>query len=1063
MGRVSRLTAHVGQRSPHRTPVRRVNGERRQLTVMFCDLVGSTQLSQQLDPEDLREVVAAYQEVCGAIIQDVDGHIAQYLGDGILVYFGYPTAHEDDPTRAVDAALEILAEIPKLDRQLGSEFPILHSHPLQVRIGVHTGRVVVGEMGGGAKREELALGETVNITARLLGVSEPGWVVVSDDTGRLLKEHFVLETLGPRALRGVADRVHVSRVVERSLWIDPLANDAGLNPLVGRTREMAGLLDVWQRARDGNGLTVLVEGEPGIGKSRLVHDLREALAHDAPTWLECRGSAFHENSAFRPVIELLEDTLGFDPDEGSGERAMRLAADLRRRELTAPDALPLLSALLCVAPGDASRQVDLSPGARRERTLELLVEWFVACSRENALVLAIEDLHWMDPSTRELLGLLISRAPRHRLLVVATTRPEGEPQWSADPDVGVLRLAPLALADAAALIARIAGNKPLPVELVEHIASRTDGVPLFVEELTRAILESGMVVEGDDVYEMSESAPELKIPSTLEGSLMARLDRLGPAKGVAQLAAVLGREFSRELLGEVAEIDADTLDRGLARLAEADLLHRQGEAPHATYAFRHALIQETAYRSLLVRSRRALHGRIAKVLEQRFPTLVATRPEEIARHCAEAGDVPAAVRYYARAGERAGGRSAHEEAIGHYRRGLTLLEPAPEGAQRARLELSLQMAIGVPLLAARGQGNDEVEIAYGRARELCSQVGDAPQLFRALWGLSAYHRVRGELTTATELGRELLDRAERSGGATERMLAHQAMGSALYYRGDWPETVRHLTMAIELHDPRQHNPLFYAFGTDPAIQCRAFRAMAFWVLGRSDEALRTIDLALERSRTTPHHFSTALALCWKTLIHQMRREIELARPAAEETIELCARQRYPLYLGLARVVRGWTLACDGIGVEAIEEIRDGMAQVASTGVGSGGAYLYAVLADALRRLGRQDEAIAMLDLALEISETKGQQFWDPELLRVKGEILDEGDEAETLMHNALHVARTQSARSLELRAAISLARRYERQGRNRDAHDLLAPVYDRFTEGLDTLDLVEARELLDRL
>ena len=1037
--------------------------ERRQLTVLFCDLVGSTPLSQALDAEELRDALRAYQEACAEIIQGLDGHIAQYLGDGLLVYFGYPQAHEDDALRAVNAALAILDEVPALNARVGEQLPALREHPLQVRIAVHTGPVVVGEMGGGARREQLALGDTLNVAARLEGLAEPGWAVISDATRRLVQGAFVLEDLGARALKGVADAVRAHRVLRASGARSrlELAAATGLTPLVGRERETGLLLDRWRRAREGEGQAVLVVGEAGMGKSRLVQVLREKLAGTRHTWLEGRCSPYHQDSAFHGVIDLLEQSLGFARDDSPEQRIARLERALEPSGLPVGETLGLVAALLSVPLPARYPPPAASPEVLRRRTLGLLVAWLLALCERQPVVLVVEDLHWIDPSTLELLGMLLERAPAASLLMLLTQRPEFEAPWSGPAQPVRLVLQPLARKEIEAMVERIAGGKPLPALVLEQVVQKTDGVPLFVEELTKNVLESNLLRESDQRYERVDPLPPLAIPSTLQDSLMARLDRLGPAKEVAQLAAVLGREFPYELLAAASSLDAAFLARSVGELADAGLLHRRGDV----HAFRHALIQETAYQSLLRSRRRELHARVALVLEERFPERVEAQPELVARHYEEAGRASQAIACYQRAGERATERSANEEAIRHLTRALALLSALPEGPERDQRELALRVALGNPLMAAKGYSSPEVAATYGRARELSQTIGEAPRLSQALFGLATFYSARGDLEPCIEVARQLLGLGERSGDASVLLAGHLAMGFPLYWRGEPGASLEHFERTMALYDPVEHRGLAYVYGQDPDLFSRSMAAWSLWLVGRPDQALRRAEENVELGRKSGHAFSLAFALAFGAVVHHLRREPARAGEWAEEAVALSEELGFPLPLGTAKVLLGWSLASPATAERALAEVQQGLAELAKAGTEVGGPYMIGLLAETHQGVGRLDDALGAAAVALAVSAQHHSPFWDAELHRLTGELLLQRDaaavrEAEQAFGRALETARGQGARSFELRCAVSLGRLWQVRGELDRARELVAPLYAGFSEGLDTPDLASARALL---
>jgi predicted ATPase/class 3 adenylate cyclase len=1042
-----------------------IHGERRQLTVMFCDIVGSSALAGRLDPEDLQYVVAAYYEMGADVIERFGGYVAQYLGDGILAYFSYPEAHEDDAERAVRAGLGILAELEALNPRLESEYGIR----LPVRIGIHTGTVVMGDLGGGQLRETLALGQTVNLASRLQHVAERDSVVMSSQTLRLVRGLFVTEDLGLHSLAGFAEPVALYRAVQPSGMRSrfDVAAEAGLTRLVGREDDLAMLLDRWHRVREGHGCAVLIGGEAGIGKSRLVHALRDLLAADRHTWLECHGSPHHQNSALHPIIELLGQGLHLARGRTPEERIARVERGLDLVGLPLAEIVPLLAALLALPLPERYAPLSLGPEAQRRRTLEALAAWLYALAKMQPTVLVMEDLHWTDPSTLELLGSLIARVESAPVLLIGTFRPSFEPTWGAGEQLVYMAVKPLTRRQSAAMVEGIEGGEALPRAVRDDVVGKTDGVPLFIEELTKSVLESGLSADGEPL-----PSRELEIPSTLQDSLTARLDRLGPAKEVAQVAAVLGREFSYDLLAAVSGADAPSLEQGLSRLATAGLVYEVGALPYASYTFKHMLVQETAYQSLLKATRRSLHERSARVLEERFPERIASEPEAIARHCEKGGLIEAAISYYQRAGERATQRSASAEAVGHLKRALELLRGLPESPRRDESELVLQVSLGALLAASRGWGSPEAVRAYGRARELCERIGRAPQLFRAIRGLITFYVARADLVAAHDLCEQLLHLAESEGAAPERLIAHQQMAILLYFMGNPSASLERYERAIALHDPAKDRALTLRYGEHLGVFVRIWMAWTLWILGHPDRAVRVCREAVQLGREAGHPFSLAYALLWAAVVHVMRRERQPARELAEAAMAIAEEEGFAFVLEGGRLVRVWSRLDPRQGNResdrAIAEFRQALAKMGTTGSQVSSPMILGDLATACLEMGRHRDAQATAEAALALSRKTHQPYWDAELLRIRAEALlgQQGaarNEAECLMRQALDLARSQKAKSHELRVAVSLGRLWQEQGRAERARELLAPIYDSFSEGFDTPDLKDARALLEQL
>jgi class 3 adenylate cyclase/predicted ATPase len=1057
--------------------------ERRQLTVLFCDLVDSTVLAGQLDPEDWREVVRAYQAACAEVIGRYEGHIAQYLGDGLLVYFGYPRAHEDDAQRAVRTGLGMVEAIGQLNAQLRQNSGVR----LAVRVGIHTGLVVVGEMGGVGRRESLALGDAPNIAARLQGLAGPNTVVISAATRRLVEAYFTYAELGPQVLKGVATPLAVSQVLGESgvqSRFDAAA-PRGFTPLVGREQEVGLLLARWGQVKDGMGQVVVLNGEAGIGKSRLVQVLQERVSGEGATHTTFRCSPYHTNSALYPVIEHLERLLQFRRDDTPQDKVAKLERALGTYRLPQAEAVPLLAALLSLAHPQGYAPLNLSPQRQRQNTHEALVAWLLAEAERQPVLAVWEDLHWADPSTLELLSLVIDQAPTARLLTLLTCRPEFRPPWTTRSYFTQLTLSRLGHSQVEAMITRLTGGKALPGEVVQQIVAKTDGVPLFVEELTKAVLESEVLRETDGLYALTKPLPAFAIPATLQDSLMARLDRLVTAKGLAQLGATLGRQFTYELLQAVAELDDSTLQRELERLVQAELLYQRGLPPGAVYIFKHALIQEIASQSLLKRARQQYHQQIAQVIEERFPEISETQPELLAQHYTEAGVMAQAIPYWRRAGQRAIQHSAYVEAIGHLTKGLEVLKVLPDGPERSQQELGFMTILGLALVATKGQANEEVERTYARAREICRQMGETQQLFLVLWGLLSFYVVRAELQAAWEVGEQLLTLAQRQHDNAYLMVAHWALGQTLLFRGELAPARAHLEQGINRYDPQQYHSLAFlsGFPGDPGVFCLCFAAHTLWHLGYPDQALKRIHEALTLAQELGHPFSHALALDYAAMLHQFRREGHMVQESAAAAMTLCREQGFAYYLAWGTIMQGWALVVQGQSDEGMAQMRHGLAAIRATGAELRQPYYLALLAETCGQTGQAEEGLALLAEALAGAHKHGECWREAELYRLKGELLLQSSvrgpqaedsisdsrlqtldsEAEQCFHQSLAVACRQQAKSLELRAAVSLGRLWQEQGKRAEARQLLGDIYGWFTEGFDTADLQEAKALLESL
>ncbi|MCB0196298.1 MAG: AAA family ATPase [Anaerolineae bacterium] len=1052
--------------------------ERRQLTVMFCDLVGSTSLSEQLDPEDYREVVRAYQQTAAQVVRQFEGTIAQYLGDGLLIYFGYPTAHENDAQRAALTALGVIEEMKNLNVRLQQSIRTRSQSPLRlaVRIGIHTGLVVVGDVGDGDRRERLAVGETTNIAARLQSLAKPNTVIISAATYHLIEGFFACRPIGFRSLKGISRPMETYRVVRQSRARNRLdaakAAMSGLTPLVGREEEMTLFMARWEQTKDCKGQVLLVGGEAGIGKSRLVRVFREQLMGEAYLWLRCHCSPYYQNTALYPIIELFQRLLRFKDEDPPERKLQKLETALQQYKLPLAETVPLFTPLLALPSLERYPPLNLTPQKQKQKLLETLLLILLKLTDLRPVVICIEDLHWVDPSTLEILDTLVRQASGTRVMVILTFRPGFSPHWTPRSYMTHLSLSRLRHHQAEALVESVAGKKKLPAELLEQIIAKTDGVPIFVEELTKMVLEQDLLQEREDRYELVGPLPTLAIPTTLHDSLMARLDRLATVREVAQLGATLGREFSYRLLHAVSAIDEATLQHNLGQLVEAELLFQQGLPPEATYTFKHGLIQETAYRSLLRSRRQQVHQRIAQVLVEQFPEIEQTEPEVIAHHYTVARQYQEAVRYWQQAGQRAVAQSANKEAIHHFNQALDLLEFLLPSTESRQQELQLRIALGAPLLMTKGYVAPEVETNYARARDLCQQLDQTPGLGSVLFGLWVFYLVKGQFEVALELGEQLLSLAQHTKTQNILVEAHRMQGINYFNLGKLKLARTHLEEAMAVYEPRQHNPQgLIDVGADRGVACLSHLAITLWLLGYPDQALNRSQEAIALAGQLAHPYSQAFAFCWSAWLHQLRRECEPAQALAHTGVEVAAEQGFTLLEMLCAMMEGWALIEQGQTEVGLDSIIQTLAQFQNTGAQLGQLPFRVILVEIYYKLDRFDEALDLATKALDELKYMGEQFYEAELYRLKGEILlkhtqsgsDAIAEAEHCFEQAIDLARRYAIRSLELRAVLSRARLWVQQGQIAAAHQELKRIEQQFTEGRDTADLQAVEALLQRI
>jgi class 3 adenylate cyclase/predicted ATPase len=1035
--------------------------EHRQLTVMLCGLVGSAQLAEQGDAELLHEAMRASHACVAAAVERFEGHVAKVTGDGVLAYFGYPKAHEDDAERAVRAALAVTEAIDK--RRPG------HQRPLPVRIGLATGPVMVGDrMDAGSGQEQTLFGGAFNLAARMRDLAEPNGVVIAATTRRLVGGLFSYASLGTQDLEGFDEPVRAWRVLGPSRTLDRFEalHAERLTPLVGREEEVDLLLGRWRLAKDGDGQVVLLGGEPGVGKSRLVRALRERLRGERYVSFHFQCSPHHTNSALHPVIQQLERAAGFERKDTAEQKRSKLEG-LLGDDTGNLGAMRLMAALLSIPAGHDEPAIDLAPQRQKELTLETLVDQIERRARHEPALLVFEDARWSDPTSLELLERLVGRMERLPALLIVTFRPGFQPSWTRHAHVFALTIGSLGRRLAAEMVERVAG-KALPDEVVNRIVAKTDGVPLFIEEVTKAVLEAGILREEADRYTLAADLPPFAIPASLQDSLMARLDRAGSAKEVAQVGAAIGRKFSHELLAALIPCTDDRLQEALDRLIEGGLIFRRGTPTATSYSFKHALVRDAAYASLLRSKRRDLHARIAEQMEPWIAEGREGHPEILAHHLTEAGLAEKAIVHWQKAGQRAVDRCANVEAIAHFTKGLALLDTLPQSPPHIRQAIELQAAMGVAIMTTKGFAAPEAGQAYARARELCDLLGEDAHVFSALQGLWYFHAVRGELQVGRDLGEQYLARAQKSHDPGLLLVAHHLLGGVLCWLGEIGPAEEHYKQGIALSNVQQQRRPVTLFGSDLGVLCRTGGCHTLWLLGYPDQALGRSREGLAGARSRDYPFILALALDYAATLHQFRQEFQETRRSAAAAVALCRERGFAYYLAWAMALEGWATAKEGQHAEGVAGIRAGVVAMEATGARLRRPYYLALLADALGTAGQPEEAAAVVSEALSAVETAGERWWEAELYRLNSELLlaisvERVAEAEANLQRAIQVAQAQGAKSLEVRATNSLARLWAEQGKRAQAHDLLAPAYAQLTEGFDTRDLKDAKALLDEL
>jgi class 3 adenylate cyclase/tetratricopeptide (TPR) repeat protein len=1036
--------------------------ERRHLTVMICDLVGSTALTARLDPEDMGTVIDAYHAACARITLSYDGFLADFRGDGILAYFGYPRAHEDDAERTVRAGLDIIAAVARLETRAGE--------PLSVRIGIATGIVVVGDLGGEGKlREHAVVGDAPNLAARLQTLVEPNTVVVAESTRRLLGDHFLLHDLGQHELKGIAEPVR-AWAVEGLLASESrfkAVRPAGLADLIGREAEMDFLLERQRLAWKGEGQIILISGEAGIGKSRLAAALAERVARQPHTQFRYQCSPYHANSALYPVINQLERAAGFKADDTPGLRLDKLEALLALGLTQVQAVAPLFAALLSIPLGDRYPELVFSPAQQRRRTLAALLDQLESHARQQPILLLIEDAQWADDTSLELLDLIVERVRQLPILALVTFRPEFEPPWAGLANVGTLALGGLDRENVESIVTQVAGGRALPTEVMKQIVAKTDGNPLFVEELTKTVLEAGLLVKQADGYRLNGPLPPLAIPETLQDSLMARLDRLHSVREIAQVGAAIGREFSYSLIRAVVARDETTLKHALTELEQAELVYRQGEPPEAVYSFKHALVRDAAYESLLKSRRHQLHGKIARTLEERFPDVVAGEPEILARHFTEAGIIDLATNYWLKAGNRALSRSANAEAVKHLKRGIELTQELAQSPERVRKELDFYLALGPAMAATEGDAAHETSRVFQHARDLLGHGGTLKEQMTILWGTFLAHSMRAEHTAALEVARQCLVLAADHEHPGVSALANRFMGQTLYYMGAFVDARAHLERTLALCATNPETIATYRrFGVDDRVNALSFLASTLLFLGYPEQSAAAAQKAETGARAFGLAFTIALALSNIAVLGTIGGDPRRALANADEAIAISAENEFASAYQRARFFRGALLAQGGDPQLGNELMRKAVAAVEGHSEWSRRSLYLCHIASAHASLGQPEVGLDLLDEAIQMAEATSERFFEAELYRLRGKILlslGKKGEAEAELQRAVTIARQQQARWWELRAATDLARHWHDEGRYVEANSLLQPIYAWFVEGFDTPDLKDAQALLNRL
>ena len=1041
--------------------------ERRQLTVMFCDMVNSSGISEQLDPEELRNVFAAYRSNCQVVVKRFGGHIARYIGDGLLVYFGYPVSYEDSTYRAVRAALDIVESIESLN----SEFSKL-GIKLAVRVGINTGKVVVGDIGTGNERESMGVvGEVPNLAARLQASAYPGDVVIGDNTRRLIEGMFELDDLGQQAYKGISVPVHAWRICKERNEPERFESSAKgmLSSLIGRDAEISLVRERWKQVSEGDGQVLLLSGEAGIGKSRILKQFRDSLKEDRHWRFLYYCSTHHQSSAFYPIIAQIEHRLGFDATDNNETKLKKLENELESLGIPRQKNLPLYAFLLGFTID--GKQPEGDPQQLKQKCIAALINFYCALAKRAPIVMIVEDIHWLDPSTFELLDLWIEQLQSERCFLILTFRPEFMPPWRHHSHFTSLTLNRLSRKESEAIVSDITGGKALPSQVLDDIIAKTDGVPLFLEELTKMVIDSNLLENIDGEYSLQHPISSLAIPESLQDSLMARLDQLALAKELAQLAATLGRRFSHKLLAAASGLSEEKLHSSIMKLLDAELIYQRGTAPDCVYEFKHAMVQDIAYQTLLKSTRLRYHQRIAQLLENRFSDEIDNNPELLAHHYTEAQIADAAVTHWHRAGQKAVSRSENLEAIDHIYKGLDTLRQLPDNNQRAKLELELQITLAVPLTSVKGYAAPDVRQIYTRARELCVQIGDTPQLFPALYGMWRFYLMRGEYTTAEELSKQLAEIANNSNNLAFCAAASRSVGATFFYQGKLSSARKHLEDVITLQESDEYRSSAMMFDVvDVEVVSHGYNAWTLWLQGFPDQAREHSEIAVKLAHRLSHQFSIALATSFAAWTYQFCDNKPQTSKLAESSLKLSQKYSFQFWVGWAKILQAWSNEEQDLKLSKDKYMEKGLQEWHTTGSQLGQTYFLTLLAETTASTGKIDQSLTILEKAQAFAEQSGELFWQAEIYRTKGEILmqssaDTDNDAESCFKRALKIASQQNSKSLELRAAMSLLRLHLKQKNSKQlesTYTALEQIYKSFSEGFDTSDLQNAKSLLKK-
>ena len=1049
-----------------------IEGERKLVTVLFADVADYTSMAEKFDPEEVHQIMDGCFKILVDEIHSYEGTINQFTGDGVMALFGAPVAHEDHAQRGCHAALSIQKALGDYSQKLKDDRGV----DFLMRIGLNSGPVIVGSIGDDLRMDYTAVGDTTNLAARMEGMAKPGTILGTSHTHKLARDFFEFESLGKVKVKGkeaLVEAYGLLRTAEVETRIEAAATK-GLTKFAGRKKSIAALMEAYDKAKSGSGQVVGIVGEAGVGKSRLLIEARNKLAMEDYTYLEGRCLHYGGSMAYLPIHDILKSYFEIKEEDQGDIINKKLADKILQFDERLKGALPPFQELLSLKIEDGN-YLHLEPAAKKIRTFEAIRDLLVCESQNKPLVFVVEDLHWIDSLSEEFLSYLIDWLAGTHILLILLYRPEYTHRWGSKSYYSKIGVDQLTIKNSAQLVQNILEGGEVVPKLRELILNRAGGNPLFVEELAHSLLENGSIQRQDQQYVLAKQASDIEVPDTIQGIIAARIDRTEESlKQIMKVASVIGREFAYRILQTIMGM-REELKSALINLQGLEFIYEKSLFPELEYIFKHALTQEVAYNSLLKKRRKEIHERIGVAIEKIYQDRLEEYYELLAYHYMKSENKQKAVEYLNLSGQQAVQRSANAEAVSHLTSALELLKTLPDTPERTQQELTLQITLGTSLAAMKGHGAAEVERVYTRARELCQQVGEILQLSPVLFGLWRFYNFRSELQTARELAEELMSLARNAQDPALLQQAHRALGAALFYHGEFGPSQAHLEQAIAISDSQQHGSLAFHYGIVSRVYCLTLAAYALWLLGYPEQALKKREEALILAQGLSHPYSLAFALSHGALLYQYRREVQAAQEQAEAAIVVCTEQGFPYWLAMGTILRGWAIAEQGQEEEGIAQMRQGLAAYRATGAELRRPDYISLLAEAYGKEGQAEEGLNLLAQALNTVNKTGERWYEAELFRLKGEFLlkseiqapqseiEKFSEVETCFRQAIDITRRQSAKSLELRAVMSLSRLWQQQGKNAQARHKLAEIYGWFTEGFDTPDLKEAKALLEEI